>query len=205
MFPAGCLKAAALCRLNDEQIPSLEEQFPGFGGQEAPRGWVVSVRTPPGKAPSWALLPGGCPRCPGLGLGQAGACRRCPASSQRGGRRAPCELGLPGLLTPRQPLPECTTENHASASPACPLGFTLTSSCPRGKQSSTKPSGWKGQWSAPGLLLGWHTSHRAVPLSRCPAAPRGGQCIPRFQQLLSQALVTLREPWGAFPQVWAAP
>lgn len=58
LAPAGCLKPSALCRVSDEQIPSLDEQFPG---QEVPRGWAVSVRTPPGKVPGRALLPWGCP------------------------------------------------------------------------------------------------------------------------------------------------
>lgn len=62
LAPAGCLKPSALCRVSDEQIPSLDEQFPG---QEVPRGWAVSVRTPPGKVPGRALLPWGAPYSPG--------------------------------------------------------------------------------------------------------------------------------------------
>lgn len=62
LAPAGCLKPSALCRVSDEPIPSLDEQFPG---QEVPRGWAVSVRTPPGKVPGRALLPWGAPYSPG--------------------------------------------------------------------------------------------------------------------------------------------
>lgn len=57
----------------------------------------------------------------------------------------------------------------------------------RGRVSAKTPSGVA------------HVTPGLCP-SRCPAAHRGDWCVPRFQWLLSQALVTIWESWWDSPQ-----
>lgn len=78
---------------------------------------------------------------------------------------------------------------------------------PQGK-TETKPPGWRGGAGGrhPASCWGGVRPAGAVPSSRPPAAHRGGWHMSQFQQLLSQALVTLSgKRGGGFPKVWMAP
>lgn len=82
LSPASCLKPTALCRLNDKQNPSLEEQFPGFRDKKC-YGGGRSLLEPHLERLHAGLCSGGggcSPCCPGPGLCQAGTCCRCAAS-----------------------------------------------------------------------------------------------------------------------------
>lgn len=124
-----------------------------------------------------------------------------------------CELGPPGLLLlnaeasalPANPSRMYHREKPFLPPPGCSLNLTLTSSSPRGKQTGTKPPGWKGQWSAPSLLLGCHPSHQgraSVPPSCCSQGWTAWSLIPEAALTGTGDLTWERV---GLCQVWTAP